>query len=68
MYSLKIIQNKTKDMFNSTILIFSGKSYMFNCCEGTQRNAADQGIRFKNINSIFFSSSESLRADSLLFF
>ena len=47
-----IIQNKTKDMFNSTILIFSGKSYMFNCCEGTQRNAADQGIRFKNINSI----------------
>lgn len=58
MYSLKIIQNKTKDMFNSTVLMFSGKSYMFNCCEGTQRNAADQGIKFKNINSIFFSSSE----------
>ncbi len=58
MYSLKLIQNKSKDLFNSMVLIFSNKSYLFNCCEGTQRNASDQGIKFKNIEEVFYSSSE----------
>lgn len=58
MYSIKLIQNKSKDLFNSMVLIFSNKSYLFNCCEGTQRNASDQGIKFKNIDEIFYSSSE----------
>ena len=57
MYTLKILQNMSKDMFNSTILIFKNKSYLFNVSDGTQRNAVDQCIKINKINEVFFSSS-----------
>lgn len=58
MYSLKILQNTSKDVFNTMAITFPNKTYLFNCCEGTQKNAMYQGISFKKINEVFFSSTE----------
>ena len=58
MYSFKILENYSKDMFHSSIIRFDKASYLFNCCDGTQRNALDQGIKFPKIKSIFFNSSQ----------
>ena len=57
MYSYRILQNYSKDMFHCSILRFDKGSYLFNCCDGTQRNALEQGIKFTKIKSIFFNSS-----------
>jgi ribonuclease BN (tRNA processing enzyme) len=46
-------------MFHSSLITFEKDSYLFNCSDGTQRNALDQGIKFTKINSIFYSSSHS---------
>ena len=59
MYSFRILENYSKDMFHSSIIRFDKASYLFNCCDGTQRNALDQGIKFPKIKSIFFNSSET---------
>ena len=59
MYSFRILQNYSKDMFHCSLLRFDKASYLFNCCDGTQRNALDQGIKFPKIKSIFFNSSET---------
>ena len=59
MYSFRILENYSKDMFHSSILRFDKASYLFNCCDGTQRNALDQGIKFTKIKSIFFNSSQT---------
>ena len=59
MYSFRILENYSKDMFHSSIIRFDKESYLFNCCDGTQRNALDQGIKFPKIKSIFFNSSET---------
>ena len=59
MYSFRILENYSKDMFHSSIIRFDRASYLFNCCDGTQRNALDQGIKFPKIKSIFFNSSET---------
>ena len=53
MYSFRILENYSKDMFHSSILRFDKTSYLFNCCDGTQRNALDQGIKFQKIKAIF---------------
>ena len=58
MYSFRILENYSKDMFHSSIIRFDKASYLFNCCDGTQRNALDQGIKFPRIKSIFFNSSQ----------
>ena len=58
MYSFRILENYSKDMFHSSIIRFDKYSYLFNCCDGTQRNALDQGIKFPKIKSIFFNSSQ----------
>jgi ribonuclease BN (tRNA processing enzyme) len=57
MYSYKILQNWSKDLFHSSIVVFDKKSYLFNCCDGTQRNLSQQNIRFNKINHIFYNSS-----------
>jgi len=57
MYSYKILQNWTNDMFHSSILSFDKKSYLFNCSDGTQRNLSSQNIKFSKISHIFFNSS-----------
>ena len=57
MYLYKILQNYSDDMFHSSILIFDKESYLFNCCDGTQRNALDQGVKFIKIKEIFYNSS-----------
>ena len=57
MYSFRILQNYSKDMFPCSILRFDKASYLFNCCDGTQRNALEQGIKFPKIKCIFFNSS-----------
>ena len=49
MYSYRILQNYSKDMFHCSILRFDKGSYLFNCCDGTQRNALEQGIKFTKI-------------------
>ena len=59
MYSFRILENYSKDMFHSSILRFDKSSYLFNCCDGTQRNALDQGIKFPKIKAIFFNSSQT---------
>ena len=59
MYSFRILENYSKDMFHSSIIRFDKTSYLFNCCDGTQRNALDQGIKFPKIKSIFFNSSQT---------
>ena len=59
MYSFRILENYSKDMFHSSILRFDKVSYLFNCCDGTQRNALDQGIKFQKIKTIFFNSSKT---------
>ena len=59
MYSFRILENYSKDMFHSSILRFDKTSYLFNCCDGTQRNALDQGIKFQKIKTIFFNSSKT---------
>lgn len=59
MYSFRILENYSKDMFHSSIIRFDKNSYLFNCCDGTQRNALDQGIKFTKIKSIFFNSSQT---------
>ena len=59
MYSFRILENYSKDMFHSSIIRFDKASYLFNCCDGTQRNALDQGIKFPKIKSIFFNSSKT---------
>ena len=59
MYSFHILENYSKDMFHSSIIRFEKDSYLFNCCDGTQRNAMDQGIKFPKIKCIFFNSSHS---------
>ena len=59
MYSFRILENYSKDMFHSSIIRFDKASYLFNCGDGTQRNALDQGIKFIKIKSIFFNSSET---------
>ena len=59
MYSFRILENYSKDMFHSSILRFDKASYLFNCCDGTQRNSLDQGIKFTKIKSIFFNSSQT---------
>ena len=58
MYSFRILQNYSKDMFPCSILRFDKASYLFNCCDGTQRNALEQGIKFPKIKCIFFNSSK----------
>jgi len=57
MFSFKIIQNWTKDLFHSTVLTFEKHLYLFNCSDGTQRNAIEQNIKFNKINNIFYNSS-----------
>ena len=57
MFSFKIIQNWTKDLFHTTVLSIEKQNYMFNCGDGTQRNAADQNIKFNKVNTIFYNSS-----------
>ena len=57
MYSYRILQNYSKDMFHCSILRFDRASYLFNCCDGTQRNALEQGIKFPKIKCIFYNSS-----------
>ena len=59
MYSFRILENYSKDMFHSSILRFDKVSYLFNCCDGTQRNALDQGIKFQKIKTIFFNSAKT---------
>ena len=59
MYTYRILQNYSNDMFHSSLITFEKDSYLFNCSDGTQRNALDQGIKFTKINSIFYSSSHS---------
>ena len=59
MYSFKILQNYSNDMFHSSILLFDKDSYLFNCCDGTQRNALEQGIKFIKIKEILYNSSHS---------
>ena len=58
MYSFRILQNYSKYMFPCSILRFDKASYLFNCCDGTQRNALEQGIKFPKIKCIFFNSSK----------
>ena len=58
MYSFRILQNYSKDMFPCSILRFDTCSYLFNCCDGTQRNALEQGIKFPKIKCIFYNSSK----------
>ena len=58
MYSFRILENYSKDMFHSSIIRFHKSSYLFNCCDGTQRNIIDQEIKFAKIKSIFFNSSK----------
>ncbi len=57
MYSYKILQNCTKDVFHSSILQFEKKSYLFNCSDGTQRNLCSQNIKFNKISHIFFNTA-----------
>jgi ribonuclease Z len=57
MYSFKILQNCSKDLFHSSVIQFDQKVYMFNCSDGTQRNALEQGLKFHKISNIFYSSS-----------
>jgi ribonuclease Z len=57
MYSFKIIQNWTRDLFHSSALMFDQKIYFFNCSDGTQRNALEQGIKFHKISNFFFNNS-----------
>lgn len=57
MYSIKILQNMGRDVFNSSALIFPNKTYLFNCSDGLQRNANDQNIKFNKIFEIFYSSA-----------
>ena len=45
-------------MFPCSILRFDKASYLFNCCDGTQRNALEQGIKFPKIKCIFYNSSK----------
>ena len=59
MYSFKILQNYSNDMFHSSVLLFDKDSYLFNCCDGTQRNALEQGIKFIKIKEILYNSSDS---------
>ena len=59
MYTYKILQNYTQEMFHCSVLQFDKDSYMFNCCDGTQRNALDQGIKFIKIKNVFYNSSHS---------
>ena len=58
MYSFRILQNYSKDMCHCSILRFDRVSYLFNCCDGTQRNALEQGIKFPKIKCIFYNSSQ----------
>ena len=58
MYSFRILQNYSRDMFHCSILRFDKSSYLFNCCDGTQRNALEQGIKFPKIKCIFYNSSK----------
>ena len=58
MYSFRILQNYSKDMFPCLILRFDKASYLFNCCDGTQRNALEQGIKFPKVKCIFYNSSK----------
>ena len=58
MYSFRVLQNYSKDMFPCSILRFDKASYLFNCCDGTQRNALEQGIKFTKIKCIFYNSSK----------
>ena len=58
MYSFRVLQNYSKDMFPCSILRFDKASYLFNCCDGTQRNALEQGIKFPKIKCIFYNSSK----------
>jgi ribonuclease Z len=45
-------------MCHCSILRFDRVSYLFNCCDGTQRNALEQGIKFPKIKCIFYNSSQ----------
>ena len=59
MYTYRILENYSNDMFHSSILQFDKESYLFNCGDGTQRNALDQGIKFSKIQNVFYNSSHS---------
>ena len=58
MITYRILQNSSYDMSHVSILRFDKESYLFNCCDGTQRNGLDQGIKFTKINACFFNSNE----------
>jgi ribonuclease Z len=57
MYSFKILQNCSRDLFHSSVLLFDQKTYLFNCSDGTQRNAIEQSIKFHKISNIFYNSA-----------
>ena len=57
MYSYKILQNYSENMFHCSILRMENSSYLFNCCDGTQRNALDMGIKFIKIKKILYSNN-----------
>ena len=59
MYTYRILENYSNDMFHSSILQFDKEAYLFNCGDGTQRNALDQGIKFSKIQNVFYNSSHS---------
>ena len=57
MYSYKILQNYSENMFHCSILRMENASYLFNCCDGTQRNALDMGIKFTKVKKILYSNN-----------
>jgi ribonuclease Z len=57
MYTFKILQNCSRDLFHSSVIQFDQKAYLFNCSDGTQRNALEQGLKFHKLTNIFYNSS-----------
>jgi ribonuclease Z len=57
MYSFRVLQNWSRDLFHSSLFQFDRKSYLFNCSDGTQRNAIDQGVKIHKLASIFYNSA-----------
>ena len=56
MYTYKILQNWTRELFHSSVIQFEKKSYLFNCSDGSQRNFMEQKMKFPKVTDVFYNS------------
>lgn len=57
--SYKVVQTSLKDINFSSIFSINNSTYLFDCPDGTQRNLAEQGVKFSKISNLLFTKADT---------